>query len=194
MFLEFIFKIYQAFSLSFLFYQSLIIIWPTIYQFYNIAFMYQAYKLIDCNFNVSKATKQHQWSIVILMMIQHIHCKQTLLCHVAVESNLYFTYTTVLLHCIDTVMTRVVFRPFRLMNSYDHHGFLYILFVVEIIWLPLSALLWLYANTCSEWIEAKGTIIDAQIMYSKCMPSVRSEEHTSELQSRQSISYAVFCL
>ena len=134
--------------------------------------MYQAYKLIDCNFNVSKATKQHQWSIVILMMIQHIHCKQTLLCHVAVESNLYFTYTTVLLHCIDTVMTRVVFRPFRLMNSYDHHGFLYILFVVEIIWLPLSALLWLYANTCSEWIEAKGTIIDAQIMYSKCMPSV----------------------
>jgi hypothetical protein len=30
----------------------------------------------------------------------------------------------------------------------------------------------MYANTCSEWIEAMGTIIDAQIVYSKCMPSV----------------------
>ena len=30
----------------------------------------------------------------------------------------------------------------------------------------------MYANTCSEWIKAMGTIIDAQIMYSKCMPAV----------------------
>ena len=30
----------------------------------------------------------------------------------------------------------------------------------------------MYANTCSEWIEAMGTIIDAQIVYSKCMPTV----------------------
>jgi hypothetical protein len=30
----------------------------------------------------------------------------------------------------------------------------------------------MYANTCSEWIEAMGIIIDAQIVYSKCMPSV----------------------
>ena len=30
----------------------------------------------------------------------------------------------------------------------------------------------MYANTCSEWIKAMGTIIDAQIMYSKCMPTV----------------------
>ena len=30
----------------------------------------------------------------------------------------------------------------------------------------------MYVNTCSEWIEAMGTIIDAQIVYSKCMPSV----------------------
>ena len=50
--LEFIFKTYQAFSLSFLFYQSLIIIWPTIYQFYNIAFMYQAYILMIIVWNV----------------------------------------------------------------------------------------------------------------------------------------------
>ena len=62
-------------------------------------------------FQTSKATKQHQWSIVILMMIQHIPCKQALVCHVAVESELYFNYAIVLLHCIDTVLTRVVFRP-----------------------------------------------------------------------------------
>ena len=30
----------------------------------------------------------------------------------------------------------------------------------------------MYANTCSEWIKAMGTIINAQIVYSKCMPSV----------------------
>ena len=30
----------------------------------------------------------------------------------------------------------------------------------------------MYADTCSEWIEAMGTIINSQIMYSKCMPSV----------------------
>jgi hypothetical protein len=30
----------------------------------------------------------------------------------------------------------------------------------------------MYANTCSEWIKAMGTIIDAQIVYPKCMPSV----------------------
>ena len=30
----------------------------------------------------------------------------------------------------------------------------------------------MYANTCSEWIEAMGTIINAQIVYSKCMPTV----------------------
>ena len=30
----------------------------------------------------------------------------------------------------------------------------------------------MYANTCSEWIKAMGTIIDNQIMYSKCMPTV----------------------
>ena len=56
------------------------------------------------------------------MMIQHIPCKQTLVCHVAVESNLYLSYTTVLLHCIHIVMTRVVCRPFILMNSFDCHG------------------------------------------------------------------------
>ena len=49
LFLEFMFKIYQAFSWSFLFYQSLIMIWPTIYQFYNIVFMYQAFVIIDHN-------------------------------------------------------------------------------------------------------------------------------------------------
>jgi hypothetical protein len=30
----------------------------------------------------------------------------------------------------------------------------------------------MYANTCSEWIKAMGTIIDAQIVYSKCIFSV----------------------
>ena len=30
----------------------------------------------------------------------------------------------------------------------------------------------MYANTCSEWIRAMGTIINAQMMYSKYMPTV----------------------
>ena len=30
----------------------------------------------------------------------------------------------------------------------------------------------MYVNTCSEWIKPMGTIIDAQILWSKCMPSV----------------------
>ena len=30
----------------------------------------------------------------------------------------------------------------------------------------------MYANTCSEWIKARGIIINAQIVYSKCMPTV----------------------
>jgi hypothetical protein len=30
----------------------------------------------------------------------------------------------------------------------------------------------MYANTCSEWIKAMGTIIDAQSIYSKSMPTV----------------------
>ena len=32
----------------------------------------------------------------------------------------------------------------------------------------------MYANTCSEWIEALGTIIHIPIMCSKCMPTVVS--------------------
>ena len=68
-----------------------------------------------------------------------IPCKQAPVCHVAVESNLYFSYAIVLLHCINAVMTRVVFRPFRLIDSFDCHGFSYVLFVIEIIRLPLSA-------------------------------------------------------
>ena len=63
-----------------------------------------------------------------------IPCKRARVCHVAVESNLYFSYASVLLHCIDTVMTRVVCsRPFRLINSFDRNGFSHVLFVVEII-------------------------------------------------------------
>jgi hypothetical protein len=30
----------------------------------------------------------------------------------------------------------------------------------------------MYANTCSEWIEAMDTIVNAQTMCSKCMPTV----------------------
>ena len=70
-----------------------------------------------------------------------IPCKRAPVCHVAVESNLYFSYASVLLHCIDTVMTRVLCRPFRLINSFDCNGFLHVLFVIKIIQLPLSAFL-----------------------------------------------------
>ena len=58
-----------------------------------------------------------------------IPCKRAPVCHVAVESNLYFRYTTVLLYCIDAVMPRVLCRPIRLMNSFDCHGSSYNLFV-----------------------------------------------------------------
>jgi hypothetical protein len=64
---------------------------------------------------------------------------------------------------------------------------MYTIYIDKLIWLPwllahhvcywdhpiiaLSTSV-MYANTCSEWIEAMGTIINAQIMCSKCMPSV----------------------
>ena len=70
-----------------------------------------------------------------------IPCKRASICHVAVESNLYFSYASVLLHCINTVMTRVVCRPFILIHSFDRNGFLYILFIIKIIQLLLSAFL-----------------------------------------------------
>ena len=71
-----------------------------------------------------------------------IPCKQAPVCHVAVESNPYFSYAFVLLHCIDTVMTRVVCsKPFGFIHSFDRNDFLHVLFVVEIIRSPLSALL-----------------------------------------------------
>ena len=75
------------------------------------------------------------------MMIHYIPCKQTLVCHVAVERNLFFSYATVLLYWIDAVMTRVGCRPFTLIKSIDPHSPLYILFVVKIIQLPLAAFL-----------------------------------------------------
>ena len=105
-----------------------------------------------------KATMHHQDIIYILMMIQHIPCKQALVCHVVVESNLYFSYKSVLLHCIDAVMTRVVCsRPFILIPSFDCNGFSHVLFVVEIIQLPLSALLWCMQihvqNGLKQWAQ-----------------------------------------
>ena len=108
-------------------------------------------------YQTSNATKQHQWTIFIPLMIQHMPCKQTLLCHVVVESNLYFSYTTVLLHCINTVMISVLCRPFILMNSFDCHGSSHILFVVEIIQLLLSALLW-----CMQIHDQNGSMQWAQ--------------------------------
>ena len=67
--------------------------------------------------------------------------KQASIRHVPVESNPYFSYASALLHCIDTVMTRVVCRQFILINSFDPNGSLHILFIVKIIRLPLSAFL-----------------------------------------------------
>ena len=107
------------------------------------------------------------------MMIQRMPCKQTLLCHVVVESNLYFIFATGLLYCIDAVMTRVVFRQFRLIKSFDCLPLILTLLVCYQDH-PIAALSTsvMYANTCSEWIKVMGTKIDAQIVYSKCMPTV----------------------
>ena len=155
--LEFIFKPYQTVSLSFLFYEFLVMIWPKIYHFYHNVFVYNAYVLINSIIKMSIANKQHQSSTVILMMIQHIPFKQFLLCHVIVDSNLYFSYPSILFHCIDAVMTRVVYMPFRLNNSFDCHGFSYLLFVIEIIQLLLSALLWCMQihvqNGSKQWAQ-----------------------------------------
>ena len=129
----------------------------TIYLLHSFDLVYQTYVLVDCTFKVSKATKQHQWFIVILMIIHYIPCKQTLVCHVAVESNLYFSYASVLLHCIYTVMTRVVCWPFRLINSFDCHGSSHIMFVIKIIQLPLSTFLWCMQihvqNGSKQWAQ-----------------------------------------
>ena len=47
----------------------------------------------------------------------------------------------------------------------------------------------MYANTCSEWIKAMGTIIDAQIMCSKCIPTVI----TTQLFTKFHIDLAAPC-
>ena len=122
-----------------------------IFSIYNIAFVYQAYIFIDCSSKASKATKQHQWWNVICMMIQPIPCKQTLVYHVAVESNPYFSYTTVLFYCVDAEMTRKVCVSYRLVNSFDPHGLLHVLIVDAIIRLPLSVI----CEVCSSmfWID-----------------------------------------
>src|SRR2546430_11402779 len=43
------------------------------------------------------------------------------------------------------------------------------------------------------WFSSRGPTLDNRVKPDIIAPGVRSEEHTSELQS-QSISYAVFCL
>ena len=132
-------------------------IWSMLYYIHIIISVYFAHVLIYLIFKMSKANKQHKWSIAILMMIQHIPCKQTQICHVVVESNLYFSYASVLLHCIDTVMTRVVRRPFRLIKYFDCHGSSHILFFVKIIQFLLSALLWCMQihvqNGSKQWAQ-----------------------------------------
>ena len=75
-------------------------------------------------------------------MIHCIPCKQTLLSHVAVKNNLYFSFAILLLHSINAGMTRVVYRPLILIKSFDHHGSSNVLFVVEIIQSLISAFLW----------------------------------------------------
>ena len=45
--LEFIFKTYQIVSPSFLFYEFLVIIWPAIFHFYGIIFVYKTYVFIN---------------------------------------------------------------------------------------------------------------------------------------------------
>jgi hypothetical protein len=47
----------------------------------------------------------------------------------------------------------------------------------------------MYANTFSVWIKAMGTIIDAQIVYSKCMPTVI----TAPLCTKFLIDLAALC-
>ena len=50
----------------------------------------------------------------------------------------------------------------------------------------------MYANTCSELIEAMGTIINAQIVYSKCMPSVITAPLCNEVPHR--LGSTMLCL
>ena len=50
---------------------------------------------------------------------------------------------------------------------------------------------WLFDAPIAELAEVKGVSIDEAV---KMRTDARSEEHTSELQSHYSISYAVFCL
>ena len=47
----------------------------------------------------------------------------------------------------------------------------------------------MYVNTYSEWIKAMGTIFNAQIVYSKCMPSVI----TAPLCTKFLIDLAALC-
>src|SRR3546814_2598045 len=52
----------------------------------------------------------------------------------------------------------------------------------------------LLASTFTGMVAPKGTPADITSKLSQVLVKIRSEEHTSELQSLMRISYAVFCL
>ena len=65
----------------------------------------------------------------------------TLYCNMANQS-LFARYCCIIIRMTIDHWCSFLFLTFRLIHSFDCNGFLYVLFVVEIFWLPLSALLW----------------------------------------------------
>src|SRR3546814_4772518 len=57
---------------------------------------------------------------------------------------------------------------------------------------PLHGLEWAAVPNVKRWFDAVGA--RPAVASGMAVPSARSEEHTSELQSLMRISYAVFCL
>src|SRR3546814_2436224 len=71
------------------------------------------------------------------------------------------------------------------------------LFRSRFSWLT-SGCMYTARSTCSpsrhRWVIGSGTAGSGGAVVDVVLPSTRSEEHTSELQSLMRISYAVFCL
>src|SRR3546814_2151926 len=60
-------------------------------------------------------------------------------------------------------------------------------------WMPLPRLIWAERFRSKSTFMGSGKIVSSKL-YIPADQVMRSEEHTSELQSLMRISYAVFCL
>src|SRR3546814_5630267 len=101
----------------------------------------------------------------------------------------------IIVYIVFTDYVMFIFIVFFFFSSRRRHTRCALVTGVQTCALPISCWLWLACASIA--VEACERICDFAISVvseEKSTSSIRSEEHTSELQSLMRISYAVFCL